>query len=83
MMVRTVYEPVLLADVDGRVFLEVHPDVYRRAPISLASVRARAADRGLAGRIDWARAARVVALQHGIARDVTAGRTGGDEGIEP
>jgi L,D-transpeptidase ErfK/SrfK len=81
MTVRTVYEPVLLADVDGRVFLEVHPDVYRRAPISLASVRARAADRGLAGRIDWTRAARVVALQHGIARDVTAGRIGGDEGV--
>ena len=83
MTVRTVYEPVLLADVGGQVFLEVHPDVYRRAPISLASVRARAADRGLAGRIDWPRAARVVALHHGIARDVTAGRIGGDEGVGP
>ena len=81
MTVRTVYEPVLLADVDGQVFLEVHPDVYRRAPISLASVRARATERGLAGRIDWTRAARAVALQHGIARDVTARRIGGDEGV--
>ena len=84
MTVRTIYEPVLFADVGGQVFLEVHPDVYRRASISLASVRARAADRGLAGRIDWTRAAGVVALHHGIARDVTAGRTdASDEGSRP
>jgi L,D-transpeptidase ErfK/SrfK len=84
MTVRTVYEPVLLGDVDGTVFLEVHPDVYRRAPISLVSVRTLAAARGLADRIDWTRAARVVALQHGIARDVTAERPGRrDEGVGP
>ena len=71
MTVRTVYEPFLLAEVDGRVFLEVHPDVYRRAPVSLAAVRARAAAGGLIERIDWTQAARVVALHHGIARDVT------------
>ena len=84
MPVRTVYEPVLLAEVGGQVFLEVHPDVYERAPTSLAAVRARAADRRLADRIDWTRAARVVALHHGIARDVTAARTeAGDEGARP
>jgi L,D-transpeptidase ErfK/SrfK len=77
MTVRTVYEPVLLADIGGRVFLEVHPDVYRRGSISLATVRAVSADRGLAGRIDWAAAARVVALRHGVARDVTASETAG------
>jgi len=72
MTVRTVYEPVLLADVGGRVFLEVHPDVYRRQPNSLAAVQALAASRGLVSRIDWAAATRVVALHHGVARDVTA-----------
>jgi len=71
MTVRIVYEPFLLADVGGRVFLEVHPDVYRRAPVSIASVRTRAAELGLDHRIDWTLAARAVALQHGIARDVT------------
>jgi L,D-transpeptidase ErfK/SrfK len=70
MTVRTVYEPLLLADIGGRVYLEAHPDVYRRAPISLAAVRATAALRGLTDRIDWTRAARAVELQHGIARDV-------------
>lgn len=72
MTVRTVYEPVLLADIGGQVFLEVHPDVYRREPSSLAAVQALAASRGLTGRIDWVAAARVVALRHGVARDVTA-----------
>lgn len=69
--VRTVYEPVLLADIGGRVFLEVHPDVYRRGAVSLAAVREMAAGRGLAGRIDWGEAARVVGVRHGVARDVT------------
>jgi len=77
MTVQTVYEPVLLADIGGRVFVEVHPDAYRREPISLAAVRALAADRGLADRIDWTAAARVAALRHGVARDVTAGETTG------
>jgi L,D-transpeptidase ErfK/SrfK len=72
MTVRTVYEPVLLADIGGRVFLEVHPDVYRREPSSLAAVQTLAAGRGLTGRIDWAAAARAVTLRHGVARDVTA-----------
>lgn len=71
MTVRTLYQPVLLADIEGRVFLEVHADVYRRAPTSVATVRALAAERGLTDRIDWTAAERVVALRHGIARDVT------------
>jgi L,D-transpeptidase ErfK/SrfK len=73
MTVRTVYEPVLLADVGGRVFLEAHPDVYQREPHALSAVQALAARRGLTGRIDWTAAARVVASRQGVARDVTSG----------
>jgi L,D-transpeptidase ErfK/SrfK len=73
MTVHTIYEPVLIAEVSGRIFLEVHPDMYRRAQVSLASIRTRAAQRGLAERIDWAVAARVVTRRHGVARDVSAG----------
>ena len=84
MTVRTIYEPVLVADIGGRVFLEVHPDVYRRQPNPLAAVQALAAGLGLTGRIDWAAAARVVALRHGVARDVTAADTAGrHEGSGP
>jgi L,D-transpeptidase ErfK/SrfK len=84
MTVRIVYEPILLADVGGRVFLEVHPDVYRRAPVSIESVRTRATELGLDRHIDWTQAARVVALQQGVARDVTAAATSGtEEGVAP
>ena len=84
MTVRIVYEPFLLADVGGRVFLEVHPDVYRRAPVSIASVQTRAAELGLDRHIDWTQAARVVALRQGVARDVTAMATSGaEEGVAP
>jgi L,D-transpeptidase ErfK/SrfK len=73
--VRTVYHPVLLAEIAGQVLLEVHPDVYQREPVSLASIRTLATARGLDSRIDWTAAARVVALRHGVASDVSL-RTG-------
>jgi L,D-transpeptidase ErfK/SrfK len=72
--VATIYEPVLLAEVDGRVFLEVHPDIYRRAPPAAATVRTLALAPAIANRIDWARANTAAAAQEGLARDVTARR---------
>ena len=72
--VETVYEPLLLAEFDGRVFLEVHPDVYRRAPPATAALKAAAAALGVAQTIDWERAEAVIARRDGLARDVTAAR---------
>lgn len=71
---RIIYEPVLLAEADGEIWLEVHPDVYRRSrtPV-LEQVRQAAAALGLEARIDWTAAATVIAARHGIARVVTAG----------
>ena len=70
---RLVYEPVLLARAqDGRVFAEIHPDVYRRAPDAMASLRSLARDGGLYDDIDWDAAARAAALAEGIATDVSA-----------
>jgi len=69
---RIVYEPVLLAEAYGDIWLEVHPDVYRRIRMTPAEqVRQAAVDLGLDGRIDWEAAARVVAARHGIARIIT------------
>jgi L,D-transpeptidase ErfK/SrfK len=69
---RVVYEPVLLAETGGRVFLEAQNDVYRRAPGNAAdAVHALAETVGLTDRIDWALADAVVAAREGIARDVT------------
>jgi L,D-transpeptidase ErfK/SrfK len=69
---RTIYLPVLLAVHEGRVYVEAHRDVYRRAAGDpLAAIRALAEDRGVAERIDWGRAAAVIEARQGIARDVT------------
>jgi L,D-transpeptidase ErfK/SrfK len=67
-----VYQPVLLAVVDGRVYLESHRDVYRRFPDPLGRLRASADQLHLTDAVDWALAAHVMREHAGIARDVTA-----------
>jgi L,D-transpeptidase ErfK/SrfK len=66
-----VYRPVTIARIEGRVFLEVHADVYRRAPIRLAAVEETARLEGYDGLVDWGAVRRVLAEQRGIAVDVT------------
>lgn len=69
---RIIYEPVLAAVTpEGRVFLEVHPDAYRRVPnmFDLAlDVIARAGGVPLA---DLSRVRDVVRAREGLAVDVT------------
>jgi L,D-transpeptidase ErfK/SrfK len=67
-----VYQPVLLAVVDGRVYLESHPDVYRRLPNPLERVRGGAEQAHLTDAIDWSLAVAVLRESAGIARDVSA-----------
>lgn len=38
-VVATLYLPVMLAEVEGRVYLEVHADAYRKAPDEVAQAR--------------------------------------------
>lgn len=68
---RMLYEPVLLAENDGRVYLEVHRDTYGKGGVSMQTVRQKASDLGVAERIDWDRAADVFTMAEGVARDVT------------
>ena len=79
-----IYEPVLLAAVGSRVFLEVHRDAYQLAATTLERVRELALSQGLSDRVDWEAARRVVQLRHGLARDVTVAAAPvllpGDEG---
>ena len=69
--VELIYEPVLLAPVGSRVFLEVHSDAYQLAATTLERVREMALSQGLTDRVDWKAARRAVQLRHGVARDVT------------
>ena len=70
-VVHVIYEPVLVALADDEVFIEVHPDAYRRAPAARAAAVARVDTAGLGDRIDWARAEAALAAADGIARNVT------------
>lgn len=66
------YQPLLLAVVDGRVYLESHRDVYGRFAKPLDLLRASAEHFQLTEVIDWHLAAAVIRESAGIARDVTA-----------
>lgn len=66
-----VYEPVLLAMQEGEVFLEVHPDVYRKGPPPLAVAHQLAEELSIAHLVDWTLVARLAGERHGIARPVT------------
>jgi hypothetical protein len=69
---RIIYEPVLLTVVNAEVYLEVHPDVYRRSAAKPREVaRTLAAAAGLSERIDWTAADAVVAAADSVARNVT------------
>ncbi len=70
---RVLYEPILLAASGDEVYIEAHPDVYRRLPVTLhQEARALAAHLGLDRRIDWARADREIDRRAGVARRVEA-----------
>jgi L,D-transpeptidase ErfK/SrfK len=74
-----IYEPVLLARLDdGRVFLEVHADIYGLASRGIPFIRSLADSNGLSDLINWDAVWEVVRAGEGIARDVT--RHGGVSG---
>lgn len=82
--VRIVYRPWLLAELpDASLWLEVDPDIYRRAAAadSLRQLRALAARHGIEGRIDWSRARQLLANPAGLAEPV--GRPPSDEPAAP
>lgn len=68
---RIIYSPLLITEVGGRVFIEVHRDSYNRGGVSMAALEQLARQKMLVDRIDWAQAAEVLKLREGIARDVT------------
>jgi L,D-transpeptidase ErfK/SrfK len=67
-----VYQPVIVALIDGRVWIEAHPDVYRLAADAVSVVRAAVESEGLASRIDWVRVDEVLHQRRGRAVDVTS-----------
>jgi L,D-transpeptidase ErfK/SrfK len=67
-----IYEPALLARLDdGRIFLEVHPDIYGLAFRGTEFIHSLADSNGLNNLINWSVVSDVVRAGDGIARDVT------------
>jgi L,D-transpeptidase ErfK/SrfK len=68
---RISYQPVLIAVIEGRVFLESHPDAYRRSRDSIKTLRLQAQASGFEQLVDWSAAAIVLGQRRGLAVDVT------------
>lgn len=66
-----IYAPLLLTQLDGRVYLEVNRDIYKQSSVSLPVLTKLAVDTGLTNHIDWERAQAVLEEQAGLARDIT------------
>jgi L,D-transpeptidase ErfK/SrfK len=68
---RLIYQPVLLATLaDGRILLEVHPDIYDKGIDPTQTVHALAQANGLSQAIDWPTVGTVIAARDGIAQEV-------------
>lgn len=68
---RVVYQPLLMAVSNGRVYLEAHPNVYKKTENPYAEVLAIAEKNHISDNIDWQKVAQVMKTQDGIAQDVS------------
>lgn len=68
---KLVYEPVIVAVIDDRIWLEAHPDPYRKAPDAARVVRELIDRHGLTALVDWPSIDRVLHQRRGRAEDVT------------
>lgn len=66
-----IYEPIKFGQKDGQVFVEAHPDVYRRIPDYFQYAMEKLKQYPLAQKIDRKRYAMAIRLQSGIPINVT------------
>ncbi len=68
-----IYEPIKIAlTAEGRIFLEVHRDVYKKTTSLDIEVRKLLDRRGLAGKVNWDKVNRVLQEKPDAAEDVTS-----------
>ena len=68
---RIIYEPILLARYEDSIFIEAHPDAYRKGPDALGKILDAARSQGILDMLDLPLAEEVIRKRDGIARDVT------------
>jgi len=66
-----IYEPVKVGISGGKVFLEVHRDIYGKVKDLGGRAKHLIEERGVSDRVDWNRIERVVKEKSGIVEDVT------------
>jgi len=69
-----IYQPVIVALIEGRVWIEAHPDEYRREPDAARSVRDAIEREGLSSDVNWVLVDEVLRQRRGRAVDVTIAR---------
>lgn len=66
------YQPVLLyLSLEGRVFLEVHRDIYQKGADAHKIAKELADAAGVFQEVDWEMAASVIDAREGLAREIT------------
>jgi L,D-transpeptidase ErfK/SrfK len=75
LIVKLIYLPVIMADINGHVFIEVNRDIYHRAPPLLGTLRQLAAANKVTDKIDWQEAQVAVLKQNGVTEEVTLNGT--------
>jgi len=67
-----IYKPVKLAVTDsGRIFLEVHSDIYKKGASSSEDAKKTIEMKNLVDRVDWKKFENVMRSKSGVAEDIT------------
>jgi L,D-transpeptidase ErfK/SrfK len=69
--VDVIYEPVKFGFLKGRIFVEVHEDIYFKIPNMMKYALTRLDHEGLAGRINWTKFLQAVEEERGAPMDIT------------
>ncbi|MFZ5453049.1 MAG: L,D-transpeptidase family protein [Thermodesulfobacteriota bacterium] len=69
--VDVIYEPVKFGFLRGRVFIEVHEDIYFKVPNMLRYALKRLQSKGLEGQINWTKFLQAVEEQSGAPVDIS------------
>jgi L,D-transpeptidase ErfK/SrfK len=69
--VDVIYEPVKFGFLHGRIYAEIHEDIYFKIPDMLSYAVKRLEDHGLVRRINWSKFLKLVEEQTGAPGDIT------------
>jgi L,D-transpeptidase ErfK/SrfK len=69
--VELIYEPVKFGYLQGRLFVEVHEDIYFLIPDLFHYALKKVETKGLAGKINWGKFLQAVEEKNGAPRDIT------------